>query len=187
MQNRLLALIRQQQAQIATLQATPNQPASSTSAVDDSTPTSERSLSLAGAGSTGPPSSIALPRPRSPLPLSRNSSHHRSGASSGAASPALHAQLASAAAATADLSLGGPAAVAAAARDDAAFYQAETLMLSRENQMLKLRVRELERVLADLERPPAHHQHAAASALARSASVSAGAGAGGEEGGSAAV
>jgi len=52
-------------------------------------------------------------------------------------------------------------------------------MLSRENQMLKLRIRELERVLADLERGP--QAHLPASGLARSASVSAGAGAGGAE------
>jgi len=53
-------------------------------------------------------------------------------------------------------------------------------MLSRENQMLKLRIRELERVLADLERGP--QAHLPASGLARSASVSAGAGGAEEEG-----
>ncbi|KAI4914222.1 uncharacterized protein J4E92_009636 [Alternaria infectoria] len=39
--------------------------------------------------------------------------------------------------------------IPATSRDESAFYQAETQNLTRENQMLKLRIRELERQLAD--------------------------------------
>ncbi|KAK4995896.1 hypothetical protein LTR66_004379 [Elasticomyces elasticus] len=38
-------------------------------------------------------------------------------------------------------------------RDESAFYQAETQMLTRENQMLKQRIRELERQINDLSGP----------------------------------
>lgn len=59
-------------------------------------------------------------------------------------------------------------------RDESAFYQAETQMLTRENQMLRHRIRDLERQLEGLSggassvtREPAHH-----SGLTRSESVS---------------
>ncbi|KAH7128798.1 hypothetical protein B0J11DRAFT_279607 [Dendryphion nanum] len=143
--NRLLNMIRQQQAQIVTLQA--NQPSTSQSAVDDSTPTSERSLSLPYPPpqqtiSPLPASNFAQPRSRSPFTMSRQSSRASRG-SSHAGSPALR-----------PLSSGPheshdwlPAS-ATATRDESAFYQAETQMLTRENQMLKLRIRELERQLS---------------------------------------
>ena len=132
-------MIRQQQAQIVSLQA--NQPHSSQSAVDDSTPTSERSLSLPHhppQQTVSPlPSGIVQPRSRSPFAMSRQSSR-ASRTSSHAGSPALRPISA------------GPheshewlPASATATRDESAFYQAETQMLTRENQMLKLRIREL--------------------------------------------
>jgi hypothetical protein len=147
LQNRLLNMIRQQQAQITTLQANQSGQPISTSAVDDSTPTSERSLSLphsaqhSTASQPVPPlSSINQPRSRSPYnTMSRHSSlADRSRGSSHGGSPALrpisgHGGL-------------GPEdwlPAAAAGRDESAFYQAETQMLTRENQMLKLRIREL--------------------------------------------
>ncbi|KAK8160168.1 hypothetical protein BC567DRAFT_234591 [Phyllosticta citribraziliensis] len=134
--NRLLHMIRRQQAEIAALRS--NEP----SAIDDSTPSSERSLSLpqSATASQSNVSQIAPPRPRSPLPgqgsLSRNSSHRRSRNSSRTGSPALrptshHSE-------SGDWQLG-----AAGNRDESAFYQAETQMLTRENQMLKMRIREL--------------------------------------------
>lgn len=43
------------------------------------------------------------------------------------------------------------------ARDESAFYQAETQMLTRENQMLKQRIRELERQLSDHNPTPSGH------------------------------
>ncbi|KAK8159617.1 hypothetical protein IWX90DRAFT_389710 [Phyllosticta citrichinensis] len=141
--NRLLHMIRRQQAELAALRS--NEP----SAIDDSTPSSERSLSLpqSATASQSNVSQIAPPRPRSPLPgqgsLSRNSSHRRSRNSSRTGSPALrptshHSE-------SGDWQLG-----AAGNRDESAFYQAETQMLTRENQMLKMRIRELERQLHDL-------------------------------------
>ncbi|KAK8223960.1 hypothetical protein HDK90DRAFT_421942 [Phyllosticta capitalensis] len=141
--NRLLHMIRRQQAEIATLRS------AEPSAIDDSTPSSEQSLSLphSATASQSNVSQIAPPRPRSPLPgqgsLSRNSSHRRSRNSSWTGSPALrptshHSE-------SGDWQLG-----ATGNRDESAFYQAETQMLTRENQMLKMRIRELERQLHHL-------------------------------------
>ena len=58
------------------------------------------------------------------------------GSNSHATSPALRPSSGSLGPLTEDFLLGGT-------RDDAAFYQAETQMLTRENQMLKFRIREL--------------------------------------------
>ncbi|KAF2137153.1 uncharacterized protein K452DRAFT_113222 [Aplosporella prunicola CBS 121167] len=150
--NRLLGQIRAQQAQIATLQS--QHP--SGSAIDDSTtPTSERSLSLstsAAASQTNVNLSIAPPRSLSPRPipgqapasLSRNSSYRQSRTSSRNGSPALR-PVSSQRSESGDWSLGG-----GVNRDESAFYQAETQMLTRENQMLKMRIRELERQLHGL-------------------------------------
>lgn len=158
--NRLLNMIRQQQAQIATLSTSHSNNANnnamySSAIIDDNTPTSERSLSLPHSALTSQQNVSQLPqsgpRSRSPLPahgsLSRHSSlRDRSRGSSRGGSPALPP-------AGEDWVLGAPA-----ARDESAFYQAETQMLTRENQMLKLRIRELERQLADLS-PAASHAH----------------------------
>lgn len=157
--NRLLNMIRQQQEQITALQTNQQQPPSSSSAVDDSTPTSERSMSippshpLSSHGSQSiisPLPSAAQPRSRSPLALgsiSRQSSFaDRSRQGSHAASPALR-PLSGQAGGLYDHHDMLPA--AATARDESAFYQAETQNLTRENQMLKLRIRELERQLAE--------------------------------------
>jgi hypothetical protein len=147
LQNRLLSMIRQQQLQIQALQASANA-ANPSSAIDDSTPTSERSLSLPSSAPAQPSiahmssSSTAAPRSRSPFPnasLSRQSSYHQSRGSSQANSPALrpigtsHPERESS-----EWLLGS-----GASRDESAFYQAETQNLTRENQMLKLRIREL--------------------------------------------
>ncbi|UPX10198.1 uncharacterized protein EKO05_0000868 [Ascochyta rabiei] len=150
--NRLLNMIRQQQTQIDTLTAGQQQP--SNSAVDDSTPTSERSMSLSRSHSQAahvphttisPLPGAAQPRSCSPFNISRQSSFaDRSRGGSHAGSPALrpfpgaphdiHEMLPS----------------PATSRDEGAFYQAETQNLTRENQMLKLRIRELERQLSDM-------------------------------------
>lgn len=45
--------------------------------------------------------------------------------------------------------------MSSALRDESAFYQAETQMLTRENQMLKLRIRELERQISEMGGPSA--------------------------------
>lgn len=138
-------MIRQQQAQIDTLTAGQQHP--SNSAVDDSTPTSERSMSLSRSQSqaahlptsTIPPlPSAAQPRSRSPFNISRQSSFaDRSRGGSHTGSPALRPF--PGAPHDAHEMLPGPA----TGRDESAFYQAETQNLTRENQMLKLRIREL--------------------------------------------
>jgi len=142
-------MIRQQQAQILTLQQN-QQPTTSSSAIaDDSTPTSERSLSLTQQTfapqpiAPHPPSVIAQPRPRSPLSaLSRHSSvAGQSRASSHTGSPLLAPMASMSSNENGEWALGtGPSVTT---RDESVFYQAETQMLTRENQMLKLRIREL--------------------------------------------
>jgi hypothetical protein len=142
-------MIRQQQATIQNLQSqNPSSNPNTSAAVDDSTPTSERSMSLnhGPQGHTqGQHTPSAAPRSRSPFvpnTLSRNSSY-RSGRSSHDASPALHPQVSYHLPGDGyDLSLGS-----AAVRDESVFYQAETQNLTRENQMLKLRIRELGRLI----------------------------------------
>jgi hypothetical protein len=150
--NRLLNMIRQQQAQISTLQANQQQPSSS--AVDDSTPTSERSMSLPQSGQ--PSYATMSPLPISPLPMATNQprSHSpfglgsisrqssfadRSRGGSHTGSPALRPM--SGAGGVHDYNDMLPG--SATGRDESAFYQAETQNLTRENQMLKLRIREL--------------------------------------------
>lgn len=143
--NRLLNMIRAQQAQINSLQA--SQHPSSASAVDDGTPTSERSMSMSASHThsqhMSPLPSAAQPRSRSPFGLgsiSRQSSFaDRSRHSSHAGSPALRPMSGQAAFSDSHDMLPSPA----AARDESAFYQAETQNLTRENQMLKQRIREL--------------------------------------------
>lgn len=144
--NRLLNMIRQQQAQISTLQS--NQPHASSSAVDDSTPTSERSMSL--------PQSAHPPHvPISPLPMTNQPRSHspfglgsisrqssfadRSRGGSHTGSPALRPMSGQGGVHDYNDMLPG----SATGRDESAFYQAETQNLTRENQMLKLRIREL--------------------------------------------
>ncbi|KAF2771963.1 hypothetical protein EJ03DRAFT_12103 [Teratosphaeria nubilosa] len=150
--NRLLHMIRIQQDQIAAMHrqqngnrngheqalASPDQPQSpapapsSTLATPASTATAEpsrspRSTSVAGLAHSH------FTRPHS---LSRQSSAARS--NSRGTSPALRpvSGAGSLGPLTADFLLGGT-------RDESAFYQAETQTLTRENQMLKLRIREL--------------------------------------------
>ncbi|KAL8668329.1 MAG: hypothetical protein Q9168_007040 [Polycauliona sp. 1 TL-2023] len=148
--NRLLEMIRQQQLQLQQMQQHASYtPASSTAAIDNSTPTSERSFTFP----TVPPSapiSISNPRPRSPAPrgsyeLSRQSSR-QSRTPSRTGSPSLRPSSAGVQAQGEDWMLSGGS---QSSRDDAAYYQAETQMLTRENQMLKIRIRDLERQLND--------------------------------------
>lgn len=172
-------MIRQQQAQIAVLSTTHannnNSSAvpSSSAVIDDSTPTSERSLSLPHSALASQQNVAQLPQPvprsRSPFPghgsLSRHSSlRDRSRGSSRGGSPALYPVSGALAGASEEWLLSAPA-----ARDESAFYQAETQMLTRENQMLKLRIRELERQLAELSPvAPLSHTPTTGSNLANS-------------------
>ncbi|RDA91640.1 hypothetical protein CP533_0076 [Ophiocordyceps camponoti-saundersi (nom. inval.)] len=130
--NRLLHMIRQQQFELQRLQAgRPAQPSD-----DDA---ADRHAPLPSTGSVGT-------HPRSPLDnLGRADVHNRrSRTPSRGASPRLRA--ASISADSGDWVLGG--------RDESAFYQAETQMLVRENQMLRHRIRDLEKQLTDLSVAP---------------------------------
>lgn len=140
-QNRLLQMIRQQQLELQRLHAS-NAANSSNAALgqDASSAISERSSHGTPQHN---PSQGSLPSitpvgsyPRSPiLPHHRGSTDHnrRSRTPSRGASPRLRST--SISAESSDLALGG--------RDESAFYQAETQMLTRENQMLRHRIREL--------------------------------------------
>jgi len=145
-QNRLLQMIRTQQAQLQQIQqSTGALPATSTAAVDDSTPTSERSFSFPNVAAPLP-ASVINPRPRSPGPrgsldLSRHNSR-RSRHSSRTTSPALLPLSAGLHGESNEWLLSGGGS-SQGSRDESAFYQAETQMLTRENLMLRMRIREL--------------------------------------------
>lgn len=147
--NRLLHQIRAQQEQLAALQAPARQ---------------DQSHDLTRLGMSSPPSSSAVatehPSPRAlantgvfnrPQSLSRQSSR-LSSTSSYATSPALRPVSGNGPLGplTEDYFLGG--------RDESAFYKAETQNLTRENQMLKTRIRELERQVQDMPVAPQQQQ-----------------------------
>ncbi|KAG5921948.1 hypothetical protein E4U53_003750 [Claviceps sorghi] len=145
--NRLLQMIRQQQLELSRLQSSrPNQ--SSDAVADDSAVAETAPRPILGTGNSQ--TSIGGSHPagsssRSPV-LSRGSMdmaraelHRRSRTPSRGASPRLRA--ASIGQESGEWVLGG--------RDESAFYQAETQMLTRENQMLRHRIRDLEKQLAD--------------------------------------
>ncbi|KAK4103539.1 hypothetical protein N658DRAFT_466820 [Parathielavia hyrcaniae] len=157
--NRLLGQIRQLQEQLQRQQQ--NQSA----VVGDET--SDRSAPLPISTSSPQqlaayPSSGSLPRspvfPRSSFDLARADLRHRSRTPSRNASPRLRSESISA-------DSGEPWALGG--RDESAFYQAESQMLVRENQMLRHRIRELERQLsevqgnhnASLTHEPSHPSH----------------------------
>lgn len=135
-------MIRTQQQQLQQLQAAGGQGHTLPPAIDESTPTSERSLSFS---TQGPPlhhhSSTSTPRspslalhPRSSFDLARNELHRRSRTPSRHASPRMRA--------TSTSGEGGEN-WSLAGRDESAYYQAETQSMIRENQMLRQRIREL--------------------------------------------
>ncbi|OTA57735.1 hypothetical protein K449DRAFT_437198 [Hypoxylon sp. EC38] len=172
--NRLLQMIRQQQLQLQQLQGAQGQSQTNVAA-EDATPTSERSSSVIlpntgaqpafPAPSTSVPRSPVLSHPRSSFDMARDALHRRSRTPSrGAPSPRLRSTSISAESVEPLLS---------GVRDESAYYQAETQSLVRENQMLRHRIRELERQLSEahanagLTREPAHH-----SQLTQSTSVS---------------
>jgi hypothetical protein len=164
--NRLLHMIRLQQDQLTALQNQNNQTHDS-SAIAPTPPTSTSRPSSAhpqdsqhqqqqqpaagAAASTNANSrstsfSSAVPMQQTGLPhghgifnrphsLSRQSSARISNNASGTTSPALHPS-SGLGPLTEDFLLGGT-------RDDAAFYQAETMNLTKENQLLKHRIKEL--------------------------------------------
>lgn len=173
-QNRLLQMIRTQQLQLEQMRQyhqdhnarqqtstatnpggslsaglTANNFVSSTAVIDDSTPTSELSFSI--------PNSIPFPPAPQALPRgNRRNSQPRTGSSG--TSPALRPHPIHTHQETNHSSLASgewpPSPVdftrRNSSRDESAYYQAETATLTRENQMLRLRIRELERQVHEL-------------------------------------
>ncbi|KAH6874197.1 hypothetical protein B0T10DRAFT_567508 [Thelonectria olida] len=143
--NRLLHMIRQQQVELQRLQA--GQPPSQNSAVDDTV--SDRSGHGTPQASTSQinipsvPSGSSYPRsaghrhPRSSFDMAHaDIQQRRSTTPSRGASPRLR-----------PTSIGGESGEwVLGGRDESAFYQAEIQMLVRENQMLRMRVRELSEI-----------------------------------------
>lgn len=143
-------MIRSQQAQLQQLQAQQHSHHPPTTAVDDLTPSSEQSFSL--------PATAPQPQ-QPPVPHSSSISRHLpSRPSSQATSPALHPRrqysydgredfptLVSVPNSPPDASM------RRGSREESAFYQAETSNLTRENQMLRLRIRELERQVSEMK------------------------------------
>ncbi|KAK4245479.1 hypothetical protein C7999DRAFT_16331 [Corynascus novoguineensis] len=171
--NRLLAQIRQLQERMLSrvLQQQQQQNPSAISGDDQS---SERSVPIPApnvAASPQPtyPTSGSLPRspvfPRSSFDMARADLRHRSRTPSRNASPRLRST---------SISADSGESWALAGRDESAFYQAESQMLIRENQMLRHRIREMERQLAELQgnNAPLSHEPSHSSHLNHSMSVS---------------
>ncbi|KAK2626412.1 hypothetical protein QTJ16_004674 [Diplocarpon rosae] len=168
--NRLLQMIRSQQQQLNQLQAERGQSHGTPPAIDDSTPTSERSMSFSNPNL--PHSAISTPRsptaalhPRSSFDLARaDLQHRRSRTPSRTASPRLRST---------SISGEGGETWNLAGRDESAFYQAETQMMVRENQMLRQRIRELERQVNESHSNASiTHEPAIPSHLLRAQSIS---------------
>ncbi|TVY81770.1 hypothetical protein LSUE1_G004197 [Lachnellula suecica] len=175
--NRLLQMIRSQQQHLQQLQAANGQSPVPAPVIDESTPTSERSMSFSNAAAPHPQLSTSTPRsptsiihPRSSFDIARADLVRRSRTPSRAASPRLTA---SPRMRSTSISGEGSEAFSLAGRDENAFYQAETQMMVRENQMLRQRIRELERQVTDLHANSSiTHEPATSSHLQRSTSVS---------------
>ncbi|RFU35666.1 hypothetical protein B7463_g633, partial [Scytalidium lignicola] len=172
--NRLLQMIRTQQQHLQQLQAAAGQSqgASSTSIFDESTPPAERSPSLSNLPPIPPLPTASTPRspstgfhPRSSFDMTRADLQRRSRTPSRTASPRLRST---------SISGEGGEAWSLSGRDESAFYQAETQMMARENQMLRQRIRELERQVSELNANAGSNPHepATPSHLLSSTSVS---------------
>ena len=143
-------MIRHQQAQLQAIQQQASYtPLSSSTALDDTTPPSERSTNYPYpyAAPPNPPSaSMSIfnnPRSSSPFRSSMDlslQSSRRSRTPSRTASPSLRPVSAGLQGPGDDWSFAGRS---SSNFDDSTFYQAETQTLTRENQMLKQRIREL--------------------------------------------
>ncbi|CZT08216.1 uncharacterized protein RAG0_13364 [Rhynchosporium agropyri] len=170
--NRLLQMIRIQQQELQQLQAIRGSPENThptPAVIDETTPTSERSLSFSTPNvrhsTMSTPRSPTAIHPRSSFDIARADLQHRqSRTSSRTASPRMRSTSISGEGGE-SWNLGG--------RDESAFYQAETQMMVRENQMLRQRIRELERQASELNtNSSVTHEPAIASHLLRSQSVS---------------
>ncbi|PNS16912.1 Cell wall integrity protein scw1 [Sphaceloma murrayae] len=149
--NRLLQMIRTQQEQLTALQGDAQGSGASVDAGSaiDTQVAQAATAEPAAVRSTTDSRSPSMPRSplQRPTSLSRQSSRGTQAAPShlsNASSPSLRPL--SATRSHDEWSTGG-------IRDESAFYQAETQMLHRENQMLKIRIRELERQINDMNKP----------------------------------
>ena len=143
--NRMLSMIRAQQQQLDALrtQQAGAQPLQST-AVEDSTPQSERSFSFPSVH----PAVGSLPRPTSRLSR-ENSNANRSPALRPLPSQELHDQAWPPSPVSYSNTRRSSSSRRDSMRDESAYYQAEQANLQRENQMLRIRIRELEKQLHD--------------------------------------
>ena len=142
-------MIRQQQLELQRLQASNPQHGSGSTHAEDSSAVSERSghgtpiptasqtSVAAGSQQQAPVGSYSrspgVRHPRSSFDMARADLQRQSRTPSRGASPRIRST--SISAESGDWALGG--------RDESAFYQAETQMLTRENQMLRHRIRDL--------------------------------------------
>ncbi|KAL7938117.1 hypothetical protein V8C35DRAFT_290944 [Trichoderma chlorosporum] len=153
LQNRLLNMIREQQLELQRLQASHPQATGGESAtasvagserphrslpvpISTQSPTGNHVPSVSGSSFSRSP---IFPHHRNSMEMARADIQRRSRTPSRNASPRLRAT--SISAESGDWSL---------FRDESAFYQAETQMLTRENQMLRHRIRELEKQVSEL-------------------------------------
>lgn len=156
--NRMLQMIREQQLQLDALRGHAGERRSSqpgaaaqgntAAVVDDLTPNSERST----------PFSSIHPAVAPMGTHSTRVSHHSSSATR---SPALHPHQGRESSISSSIDGGAPSSPIEHHRrnsrgDDSVYYQAETANLTRENQMLRMRIRELERQVSDLNASPAN-------------------------------
>ncbi|KAH7031096.1 uncharacterized protein B0I36DRAFT_242534 [Microdochium trichocladiopsis] len=171
--NRLLQMIRQQQLELQRLQASQGQTVSSIAA-EDPLPAPERpnvavvSQSPQQISAASTPRSPITPHHRGSLDLARDALRRRSRTPSrGAPSPRLRSS---------SISNEGGDLLPMGTRDETAFYQAETSSLIRENQMLRHRIRELERQLseASINSPTTTHEPTQPSQLLQSTSIAEG-------------
>lgn len=158
--NRMLQMIREQQLQLDALRTTQSEQNSrmssmpnsavtgnSNAVLDDETPASERSISFPSIHPAVP----AVPQ------LTRRISR---GPSSASRSPALR-PLPGHESSVGTTGEWPPSPLENTARrnsfrDETAFYQAETANLTRENQMLRMRIRDLEKQISELSAAPAN-------------------------------
>ncbi|PTB60735.1 hypothetical protein M431DRAFT_71457 [Trichoderma harzianum CBS 226.95] len=170
--NRLLNMIRQQQLELQRLQASHPHAAggdeSATASVAGSerphrslpvpistqSPTGNHVPSVSGSSFSRSP---IFPHHRNSMEMARADMQRRSRTPSRNASPRLRAT--SISAESGDWSL---------FRDESAFYQAETQMLTRENQMLRHRIRELEKQVSEMTSSPVPNEPPVSSNLTRS-------------------
>ncbi|KAJ5112718.1 hypothetical protein N7532_000763 [Penicillium argentinense] len=144
--NRLLQMIRSQQAQLQQYQQqSQHQNPQSTTAIDDTTPSSERSAAFF------PPMPPPAGSGNNRLSISSLSNRRLSRPSSQTTSPNIRPQDAGRGSEPVDAFTGfRESSSRRGSRDEGAYYQAEATMLSRENQMLRQRIRELERQIGEM-------------------------------------